>query len=241
MRLRTAWPLLASLFASVGAAQSAAPPLGPDEEPDTAPPARDVEFASYHVPVFSNDYVTVLNVFIPSQRESGYHRHVLDSIAVLMSDSPRTNQTLGGDPVARPAQPRGTVTFTNYAASPLVHTVAVQGQPAFHNIVVELVDPDPSGFSPATRAEPYKLELDNERARVWRLVLDPGQEAAAITQNAPGVRVVVEGGELVESDGWADRFMAPRSGNFFWQEAGAMRAVRNVGTTRIELVEIEIK
>ena len=241
MRLRIVWALPACLSASLGAAQITTPRPGPGDVPDVVPSAGDVEHASYHVPVFSNDYVTVLNVFIPSQRESGYHRHVLDSIAVLMSDSTRTNQTLGDEPVARPAQPRGTVTFTNYAASPLVHTVAVQGQPAFHNIVVELVDPDPSGFSPATRAPPYELEIDNERARVWRLVLDPGQEAPAITQNAPGIRVVVEGGELVESNDGADRLIAPRSGDFFWQEAGAMRAVRNVGATRLELVEVELK
>ena len=34
---------------------------------------------SYHVPVFSNELVTVLNVFIPPQRDSGYHRHSLDT------------------------------------------------------------------------------------------------------------------------------------------------------------------
>ena len=206
---------IASLLVSVAAAQTPAP--------GAAPPARAVEYASYHVPMFSNDYVTVLNVFIPSKRESGYHRHSLDSIAVLMSDSTRTNQTLGAEPIARPLQPRGTVSFTPYASGPLVHTVAVQGDPPFHNIVVELLDAKPSGFSPGTRGQPYTVVLDNERARVWRLVLEPGQTAAAITQAAPGVRVVVDGGEL------------------YWQEAGGTRAVRNVGTTRIELVEIELK
>jgi hypothetical protein len=35
--------------------------------------------------------------------------------------------------------------------------------------------------------------------------------------------------------------MAPRSGDFYWQDAGTTRTVRNVGTTRIELVEIELK
>jgi hypothetical protein len=35
--------------------------------------------------------------------------------------------------------------------------------------------------------------------------------------------------------------MAPRQGEFYWQDAGTTRAVRNVGTTRIELVEIELK
>jgi hypothetical protein len=56
------------------------------------------------------------------------------------------------------------------------------------------------------------------------------------------MRVVIEGGELVEfvPDGY-ERAMAPRSGEFFWQDAASTRAVRNVGTTRIELVELELK
>jgi hypothetical protein len=56
------------------------------------------------------------------------------------------------------------------------------------------------------------------------------------------VRVVIDGGELVETDPTGrERGMSPRSGEFFWQEPGQTRAVRNVGTTRIELVEIELK
>ncbi len=201
-----------------------------------------VEATSYHVPVFSNEYVTVLNVLIPSQRDSGYHRHALDSVAVLMSDTARTNQTLGAGPIARPAQPRGTVTFTPYASDPLVHTVAVQGEQAFHNIVVELLHPRAERFSPGARAQGYTQVLDNERVRAWRLTLDPAQSAPAITQLAPGIRVVVEGGELVESiPGAPDRRMAPRHGELYWQEAGTTRAVRNVGPTRIELVELELK
>jgi hypothetical protein len=192
--------------------------------------------------VFSNDYVTVLNVLIPSGRDSGYHRHSLDSIGVLINDTARTNQALGAEPFARPSQPRGTVSFTRYAGEPLVHTVTVQGEQPFHNIVVELLQPNAWRFPPGQRASGYALVLDNERVRAWRLVLDPGQAAAAITQSAPGVRVVVEGGELVESvPGVPDRAMAPRAAEVYWQDAGTTRAVRNVGGTRIELVELELK
>jgi len=201
-----------------------------------------VEATSYHVPVFSNELVTVLNVLIPPQRSSGYHRHSLDTIAVLMSDAARTNQAPGAEPIARPAQPRGTVTFTPYARDPIVHTVAVQGESPFHNIVVELLYASAGRFSPGMRGPGYTQVLDNERVRAWRLVLEPGQAAPAITQSAPGVRVVVEGGELVESvAGVPDRSMAPRHGELYWQEAGTTRTVRNAGTTRIELVELELK
>jgi hypothetical protein len=32
-----------------------------------------------------------------------------------------------------------------------------------------------------------------------------------------------------------------RLGDFFWQDAGATRAIRNAGETPIELVEFELK
>lgn len=217
-------------FASAASAQT-----GPGGE------HRSVDLASYHVPAFSNDLISVLNVFIPPHRDSGYHRHSLDSVGVLLSDTQRTGQVLGAEPTVTPARGRGSVSFTNYAREPLVHTVAITGDSPFHNIVVQLLGEGPSGFAPGTRGEGYTQLLDNERVRVWRLVLEPGQTAAAITQTAPAVRVVIDGGELVEIDGNRERGMAPRSGEFFWQDAGRARAVRNVGTTRIDLVEIELK
>jgi hypothetical protein len=231
MPYRLLCSLVVLAYVAPGAAQNGAPPA-----------FVPVESASYHVPVFSNDYVTVLNVLIPAGRDSGYHRHSLDSIGVLINDTARTNQTLGAEPVARQLQPRGTVSFTPYGAEPLVHTVTVQGEQPFHNIVVELLKPSPWGLSPGQRPADYALVLDNGRVRAWRLVLEPGQAAGSITQSAPGVRVVVEGGELVESvPGAADRVMAPRAAEAYWQDAGTTRTVRNVGTTRIELVELELK
>ena len=208
-------------------------------DPPTVVP---VEQASYHVPAFSNEYVTVLNVFIPPQRASGYHRHSLDSVGVLIADTARTGQVLGAEVTATAPRGRGSANFTGYAAEPVAHNVTVTGDTPFHNIVVELTYPTPGRFTPGPRGQGYTQILDNERVRIWRLVLEPGQTAAAITQAAPGVRVVIDGGELVESvAGRPDRNKAPRSGEFFWQEAGTTRAVRNVGTTRIDIVELELK
>jgi hypothetical protein len=201
-----------------------------------------VEEAPYHVPAFRNELVTVLNVFIPPQRASGYHRHSQDSVGVLVEDTDRTGQVQGVEATVTPRRGRGSVNFTSYAREPLVHTVAVTGDTPFHNIVVELMYPEPGRFTAGSRGDGYTVILDNERVRAWRLALEPGQEAPAVTQTAPGVRVVIDGGELVESaPGKPDRAKAPRSGDFFWQDAGQTRAVRNVGTTRIELVEIELK
>jgi hypothetical protein len=228
--------LLASLLLGLALAPFAAPA---QSDATTVVP---VEQASYHVPAFSNEYVTVLNVFIPPKGASGYHRHSLDSVGVLITDTARTGQVLGAEATATAPRGRGSANFTNYAREPLTHAVTITGDTPFHNIVVELLYPTPGRFTPGTRGQGYTQILDNERVRIWRLALEPGQTAAAITQAAPGVRVVIDGGEIVESAaGRPDRHKAPRGGEFFWQEAGTTRAVRNVGTTRIDLVEIELK
>jgi hypothetical protein len=52
----------------------------------------------------------------------------------------------------------------------------------------------------------------------------------------------VDGGELVEKvPGHADRGWMLGSGEFYWLEPGVPRELRNIGTTRIESVEFEIK
>ena len=203
-----------------------------------------VEQTPYHVPAFSNEYVTVLNVFVPPGRTSGYHRHSLDSLGVLIGETDRTGQVPGAAETPTPRRTPGSVNFSFYSREPAVHTITIKGDAPFHNIVVELVKPSPYGFEPGLRdgVAGYTQVLDNERVRAWRLVLAPGAEAPAITQAAPGIRVVVAGGEIVERiAARPDRGIAPHAGEFFWQDAGATRAVKNVGTTRVELVEVELK
>ena len=224
-----------------GAAALAALACAPQARPQTAVP---VEQTPYHVPVFSNDYVAVLNVFIPPQRTSGFHRHSLDSLGVLISDTERTGQPLGAAATITPRRDVGSVSFTFYSREAAVHAVTVTGDQPFHNIVVELLQPSADGFTPGSRdgVPGYAPILDNERVRAWRLVLEPGEEAPAITQAAPGIRIVVAGGEIVERvPGRPDRGMAPHSGEFFWQDAGVLRSVQNMGATRIEFVEVELK
>ena len=84
--------------------------------------------------------------------------------------------------------------------------------------------------------------FDNERARSWKLALEPGQSVGPITQSAPGLRVVIDGGEIADFvSGQLDRGLALRPGDFYWQEPGTARGIRNIGTSRLEIAEFELK
>jgi hypothetical protein len=139
---------------------------------------------------------------------------------------------------------RWNVGFTPYSKKgPFVHRSTNTAKTPFNNIVVALLQPGPGKFSPQAREVPgYSQIFDNARARAWRLQLDPGQTAGEINQTAPGLRVILDGDELTEIvPGEMDRGLALRMGDFYWQDAGAKRAVRNTGTTPLHLVEFELK
>src|SRR5204863_3844409 len=58
--------------------------------------------APFHVPIFSNDYLILLNVNIPPGRNTGYHTHYADSVSVNLTPASQTNQTYGSSEVSAP-------------------------------------------------------------------------------------------------------------------------------------------
>ncbi len=202
--------------------------------------------APYHLPVFKNEYVMLLNVYVPPGRNTGYHTHTTDSVSVNVEEAETTNQNLG-DAQPGPARRsrRGEPSFTAYSKQPArTHKASNVGTTPFHNVSFIFAYPTPGRFTPGTRAEGsgYKQIMDNERVRGWRLTLDPGQSAAPITQAAPGLRIMLDAGEIVEMvPGHPDRGMFMKVGEFYWQDAGVTRAVRNTGSTRVEFLEFELK
>jgi hypothetical protein len=179
--------------------------------------------ASFHVPVFQNDFIRLLNVDIPAGRSSGYHVHLPDLVTVVVEDSDSVAQEFGREPNPPAHQPRGNVVYTKYGEMGLTHNVTNAGRSPYHLIGVEVLKSQLGRFSPSSRADvpSYLQVIDNENVRGWRLVLEPGQSVAPITQPAPGIRIVVDGGEIAEVvPGHADRAMLLKSGEFAWQGPG---------------------
>ncbi len=212
--------------------------------PADAPPVPILK-APYHQPVFRNEYVTLLNVNVPPGRNTGYHIHTGDSVSVNIDDADMTNQDFGA-PQPGPAQhsQRGRPNYTDYRKQMRTHKASNVGSTPFHNVSFIFNSLESGRFTPSSRAGAigYEQIMDNDRVRGWRLVLEPGKAAGSITQLAPGIRIVLDGGEIAESvPGQADRGMSPKAGEFFWQDPGVTRVIRNLGAKRVELLEFELK
>ena len=221
----------------------AAPAMAQEEVP------VPMDKAPFHIPVFQNDDIILLNVNIPPGRNTGYHIHYADSVSVNLTPASQTNQDYGSDKVSPPNAAGegapGRVTFTDVTKNgQRTHKASNVGPTPFHNVSFIFKRPGPAGNTVSNRdgIAGYTQIMDNARVRAWRVVLDPGQSTGQVAQTAPGLRVYVQGGVLAEViPGRADRGMAPYPGDFIWKDAGETRSIKNTGTTRLEFVEFEMK
>jgi beta-alanine degradation protein BauB len=87
------------------------------------------------------------------------------------------------------------------------------------------------------------LIFEDDRVRIWEIVLDPGQEAAVHTHHLDYTTVVVEGGvvERLNADGTTDRREVQPGDIQRWYQSTARHGLRNVGTTRFRNVIVEVK
>ena len=201
----------------------------------------DVRHATFHQLIFANDDVAILNNHYPPGGDSDYHQHSHDLFAVAITPS---FASIGqpGQAMSEPRQqPAGLVSFGAIDA-PIVHRVINRSDQPAQFIAIEIRRPAPMAGLVSERGAGYRLVTDNDRLRAWRILLEPGQALPAFTQRANGVRVVVRGGLLVtQRPGIAHQTLALASGDAAFQQAGETRALRNVGTTTIEFVELELK
>src|SRR5262249_20144210 len=55
--------------------------------PDGGPQVAPVEKTSFHIPIFTNEHVTLLHVVVPPGHTSGYHKHSVDTASVVVESA----------------------------------------------------------------------------------------------------------------------------------------------------------
>jgi quercetin dioxygenase-like cupin family protein len=211
------------------------------DDPEAAPLARNE--AHHHV-ILQNDLVRIMRVLIPPNDATGWHEHNFDYIVVAVNGTKVHVDVRGNPQAVEGTMATSSVGYTNYAGKHFVHRVANRSETVNHQLAFEILLPAPGSFAASDRsaASQYKMETDNERVRVWRLKLAPGEVAALINQKAPAVRTILSGERLLETDSNGQvKEVAITSGDYAWLAGPAARSVTNSGVTPLELVEVELK
>ncbi|MEO5858280.1 MAG: hypothetical protein ABIR33_04950 [Pyrinomonadaceae bacterium] len=208
----------------------------------TAQVAVPIEKEPMHRLKFENEFVRLFDVLVPVGEASQYHTHRYDGIGVPVSNTRLIDEEAGG---------QKTHIQIKYAAaaflerpSPMTHRVFNSGKSDFRNIFIEIL---PSKNGVVAKQLPilsksHVILIDNDRVRINRLVLRPGESSKMHTHPMHGLGIILYDSkiEITAADG-SKRGLDPKAGEYAWQDAGTTHIIKNTGTTVFEAIDIELK
>ena len=190
-----------------------------------------------HHPKFENEYVRIWDVTVPAGDTTLWHAHRNDNVVVSFGDVNLRIETLGSDTVETEWK-SGEVRFTK---ATYVHRAMNIGKTDFHNFTIELLKA-PAGAT-LTKEPGREPVIDNERVRVFRVSLAPGQSGPMHTHTVPVMAIALTAADLeltTKGKDKPERVSRPM-GNVLWRSEPVTHSVKNVGKTNYEGVDIEFK
>jgi quercetin dioxygenase-like cupin family protein len=195
----------------------------------------------HHHPIFENEIVRVWQTVLPAGESTLWHRHNFDNVAVTISDAKLRVEPLEGSAVESETK-MGDVAFRSAS---YVHRAISVGGTTYHNFLIELLKP-PNGMknsTPSKNESERKPVFENERVRAYRVSLAPGESLATHTHPYAGLALVLTSAEIaIKTEGSKEIQRVKVSvGQARWRPGPVTHSIQNVGKTRFEAVDIELK
>lgn len=201
-----------------------------------------IEKEPLHQLKFENSHVRLFDVSIPPGVTTLAHVHVNDAVGVRLTDATLVDEAVGEEP-SKSSVTHGSVSFS-YRPTPLIHKVSNTGSTPYRNILVEILPSAGSTPDAASLVDVagHTLVMENDRVRVVRLVLAPGESTKLHSHALRGIGIALTKGELsIEAPGKDAKTTQLRPGDYQWHEPGTTHSLTNVGSAAIEVVDIELK
>ncbi len=177
-------------------------------DPDAVP----VDKEPRHHLVFTNDFVRVVDARFEPGYKSLSHTHSQDNVAITIS--PGRNDAASQARIGRAGFSKG-----GYS-----HTVTNSGDIELRFIDVEILRADKPNGTAFPNSARHMLETENDRVRIYRIKLAPGESMPSHHHTAGWLAVTVTGG--------------PGPGSYRWNAGGTDNPV-TAGASAVEIVELE--
>jgi hypothetical protein len=184
------------------------------QAPALDPTAILVEQEPQHHLVFANESVRVIDLHMPPGFRSLKHSHLRDNVAVAI------------DPGRDDAEALARVGRVTFQTGGYSHVAANTNPLEAHYVDVEILTSGAKANDTRELAA-HRLELENDKVRVYRVTLAAGQSMVGHSHGHGWLSIVVKG--------------SATPGAFRWHDALSTDAMKNSGTSPLELVEIEPK
>ena len=165
-----------------------------------------------HRPVFTNEYVRIIQARIKNKDTSLFHIHATPSAFVFVKKANYDNQVLG-EGWTRPNYPKGYAWYSSFAAGPSIHRVAALPNDEIFAYDVELL----SSYNKTTSIGWTPFSKDtifiNEKGAGYRINLSKENPKLEINGRGPMVAILLTGQHLqIENEGSKQKLQIKETG-----------------------------
>ena len=188
---------------------------------------------------FENQYVRVYDVKVQAGDTTLYHTHSNDYLYVTIGKAALRAQVLGSEAVDLFLKDGE----TRYTSGPITHRVTNVTTGLFRNITIEVLKTVGSNAWDPVSIPGHTPVFENDKVRVERLVIDPGQSIPLHTHSHSGLGVAVSAADIVIQSPPSQKPQKVhfKPGDFQWHDGPQTHSLENVGKTRFEAVHIDWK
>jgi hypothetical protein len=192
-----------------------------------------------HKPVFTNNYLRIIQARIMDKDTSLYHIHATPSCFVFVKPANYDNQVLG-EGWTHPNNPKGYAWYSSFAAGPAIHRVAARPHDEIFAYDVEILNPfnkiNSSTWSPLSRDTIF---ITNKAAG-YRIKLSKNNPSIEINERGPIVAILLTGTDLqIKSNG--SRKSIVKETGYSYLPPNKKHKLELIGETDIEIILFEVK
>jgi hypothetical protein len=165
-----------------------------------------------HKVVLLNDYVRLIDVHVPPNDTTLYHRHFTPSAIVFLTKNLTGSQPMGGTASTGQAIP-GNTFFAGYGDKPIAHRVWNQDSTVYHVMDIELLNKTFADSCEIIQNPSVQLSWNEKPARMYRIHLNAGTLYSLLPGNCPHLLIMISGSAEIIS-GKTTKQM--KGGDFVW-------------------------
>ncbi|MCW7540135.1 hypothetical protein OOT46_20075 [Aquabacterium sp. A7-Y] len=213
------------------------------EEPSDREPVVAIDHEPGHHLVLSTSTLRVFDAIFPPGAVSLWHRHEKDSVLLCLEGADVPSEEPGKPLQVRPPIPTGDIYYRAYAQKPFVHKIRNADTTRFRILDIEVLTPRrPDGPALDTLDDDGSVLIDNDRVRVWRLVVGARRAASPVRFQGGRLFVVMTDGDYaIETRGGLEQRRHVRRGDLRAMDGTGVEIIHNLAASALELVVIEVK
>ena len=205
--------------------------------------AVPVEQEPRHRIVFQNQYVRIYDCLIPPGDQTLFHTHSFDNVAITVSGGKGRLEFPGKAPWEGVVN-TGNVGFAKATNAPYTHRIGNLGTTPLRFIAAEVLSSASSPGVPAVlnTVPGHQFVLENDRVTVYRVSIDPDQSTGIRSRTLPWLRVSITQSTIsVQGPGKSPETIETKPGDYRWYDGATTDSIKNIGSTKYEAIEIELK